>query len=100
MVICSKVNPGSLQKVYEQAQAGRNKRKRLMSSDARSESVNLGATSTAERQCSSGDTRVYYMVVLTRGVLGLHTFTDGDAFPGETQKGAAACVENLTALLL
>ena len=99
MDICSKVIPGSPQKAYQQAQAGKNKRKRLMSVDARSESQNLGAPSTAERQCSQGDTRVYFVVVLTRGVLGAHTFTNVEDFTGETQAGAAKCVEVLPQLL-
>ena len=33
------------------------------------------------------------------GVLGVTVFTDVDSFPGETQAGAAMCVERLPGLL-
>ena len=70
-----------------------------MSSDAKQESRHLGGGSTAEKQCSQGDTRVFFFLVVTRGVLGVTVFTDTDNFPGETQAGAAMCVERLPSLL-
>ena len=97
--ISSKVIPGAPRKAYEQAAAGASKRRRLMSSDATQASANLAGSATAEKQCSSGDTRVFFFVVVTRGVLGVTVFSDVDAFPGETQAGAAMCVERLPRLL-
>ena len=70
-----------------------------MSSDAAAESRHLAGTSPAERQAGTGDTRVYFFLTVTRGVLGIKTFVDVDTFPGETQAGAAMCVEVLPQLL-
>ena len=47
-----------------------------MSADALCDSQNLGVAATAEKQCSQGDTRVFYLVALARGVLGVTVFTD------------------------
>ena len=70
-----------------------------MSPDAVQESRHLGGGATAEHQCSQGDTRVFFFLVVARGVLGVTVFTDVDSFPGETQAGAAMCVERLPGLL-
>ena len=96
---CSKVIPGNPQKAFEQLVAGNNKRKRLMSPDAAQVSPNLGGSKTAEKQCSWGDTRVWYLVVLARGRLGVTVFTDVDEFPGETPLGAGVAVGRLEPLL-
>ena len=69
-----------------------------MSQGAAGESRHLAGSSTAERQCSQGDSRVYFFLVVTRGVLGVTVFTDVESFPGETQAGAAMCVERLPRL--
>ena len=97
--ICSKVIPGTKRKALDQNAAGSNKRKRLMSPDAKSQSQNTGGSKSAENQAGWGDTRVYFFVALTRGVLGVTVFTDVQAFPGETQAGAALCVQRLPQLL-
>ena len=69
-----------------------------MSIDASHESRHLAGTATAEKQCSQGDTRVWFFFVLTRGLVGVHTF-DALDFPGETMQGAAKCVEVLPRML-
>ncbi len=97
--ISSKVIPGTPQKAYQQGLAGAGKRRRLMSADAAGESRHLAGTSPAERQASTGDTRVYFFLIVTRGKVGAHVFTDVEKFPGETQAGAALCVEQLPGLL-
>ena len=97
--ICSKIIPGNQRKANEQDLLGRSKKKRLISSDARSESQNMGGTLMAAKQCSYGDTRVYFYVVMTRGQINVHTFTDVGNFPGETQDGAAKCVNQLPQML-
>ena len=84
-------------KALDQACAAKNKKKRLMSPGSRNDSKNLGGTPLADKQCSFGDTRVYFLVALTRGVLGVHVF-DAD-FPGESPAGAGALVTALPARL-
>ena len=96
---CSKVIPGSERRAMDQAAAGRNKRKRLMSPDAAARSDNLGGSDTAVKQASFGDVRVWYFVAMTRGVFGATCFTDTAAFPGETQRGAYLAIQRLPALL-
>ncbi len=54
---------------------------------------------TAQKQCGWGDTRVFYGVVLTRGVLGVEVFLPEDEFPGETPLGARMLVGRLPKLL-
>ena len=97
--LCSKVIPGSPQKALDQQQAARNKKLRLMSPNATTKSMNMGGSATAETQASYGDTRVYYGVVLCRGVLGATVFTDVGDFPGETPLGIRYFIERLPALL-
>ena len=100
--LCSKVLPGNPKKAWGQLQAGRNKRKRLMSAGASCRSYNFGGSGVAEKQRSYGDTRVWFGVVLTRGVLGVHVFTTTDGpegFPGECPEGARLFVGRLPALL-
>ena len=58
-----------------------------------------GGTLMAAKQCSYGDTRVYFYVVMTRGQINAHTFTDVGNFPGDTQDGAAKCVNQLPQML-
>ena len=41
---------------------------------------------------------MYFFLVVTRGVLGIATFSNVSIFPGETQAGAAMCVEELPRL--
>ena len=95
----SKVIPGNPQKSLDQQVAGQNKRKRLMSPDAAQVSPNLGGSKTADKQCSWGDTRVWYAVLLARGHLGVTVFTNVDDFPGETPRGAGMLVDRLPGLL-
>ena len=54
---------------------------------------------TADKQCGSGSIRVYFGVVLSRGVLGVAVFTDVAQFPGETPGGARLLVERLPGVL-
>ena len=70
-----------------------------MSIDAAGESRHLAGTTPAEKQASSGDSRVFFYFIVTRGVVRASTFTDVAGFPGETQAGAAQCVERLPRLL-
>ena len=72
--ICSKVIPGNPQKALDQNLAAKNKKKRLMSPGSVQKSPNLGGSHTADKQCSFGDTRVFFFVALTRGVLGVKVF--------------------------
>ena len=100
--LCSSVLPGNPKKALDQQQAGYNKRKRLMSPGAAASSVNMGGSDTAEKQCSFGDTRVYWGVVLARGVLGATVFTHAagqDAYPGETPEGMRQFVSRLPEML-
>ena len=94
---CAKVIPGTPVKALDQACTAKNKKKRLMSPGSRNDSANLGGTPLADKQCSVGDTRVYFLVALTRGVLGVHVF-DAD-FPGESPAGAGLLVAALPPLL-
>ena len=93
------ISVGSPQKAYEQLQADKSKRKRLISPDAARESYNLAGAQTSEKQCSYGDTRVFFFVALTRGVLGVTVFKDVAAVTSENQNTARLCVERLPALL-
>ena len=95
MDICSKVIPGNPAVALDQARTAQNKRKRLMSPGSREKSVNVGGSVTADKQCGYGSVRVYFGVVLTRGVLGVVVFTDINEFPGETPAGAKLLVERL-----
>jgi hypothetical protein len=97
--LCSKVIPGSPKKAFDQLQSGRNKRKRLMSPGSLHMSTNAGGSDTAEKQCSWGDTRVWFGVVLARGVLGVTVFVDTDVFSGENPEGTARFVDRLPRLL-
>ena len=97
--ICSKVIPGSPAKALDQHNAAENKRKRLMSRGASSLSQNLGGSSTADKQCGFGDTRVYFGACLCRGVFGVVVFSEADGFPGETPIGACMLVAKLRGLL-
>ena len=41
-----------------------------------------GGSQTSEKQCGFGDTRVFWLAVLTRGKRGIHVFTElGDFQP-------------------
>ena len=97
--LCNKVIPGSPKKAFDQLAAGDSKRKRLMSPDAVQASDNAGGSKAAERQCSWGDTRVWHLVVMTRGRLGVHVFTNVDDFPGETPLGAGMALARLPQIL-
>ena len=100
--LCSKVLPGTPKKALDQKLAGRNKRKRLMSPGSNDTSENLGGSDAAEKQKSFGDVRVWFGVVLTRGVLGVTVFTttEGEgAFPGECPAGARQFVARLPQVL-
>ncbi len=97
--ICSKVIPGNPQKALDQELAAKNKKRRLMSPGSLQASQNLGGSSTADKQCSYGDTRVFFFVALTRGVFGVKVFTKDGEFPGETPQGARLLVNNLPGLL-
>ena len=57
--ICAKVIPGSPSKALDQKMAAKNKKKRLISPGSAASSVNLGGSSTADKQCGFGDTRVF-----------------------------------------
>ena len=69
-----------------------------MSADSMGESRHLAGNASAEKQCSQGDTRVWFLFVLARGAVGAHVFSDLN-FPGETQEGAAMCVAQLPRVL-
>ena len=97
--ICAKVIPGSPSKALDQKMAAKNKKKRLISPGSTASSVNLGGSSTADKQCGFGDTRVFFFVALTRGVLGIKVFSTQGVFPGETPEGAGLLVRHLPALL-
>ena len=99
MDLCSKVIPGSPAVALDQARTAQNKRKRCMSPGSKEKSINLGGSVTADKQCGYGSTRVYFGVVLSRGVLGVAVFTDVAQFPGETPEGARLLVERLPGLL-
>ena len=58
--LCSKIIPGTPEKAYDMMLAGKNKRKRLMSSDAVNEAENQGGSKTAEKQC-----RIYVVLHLS-----------------------------------
>ena len=70
-----------------------------MSPGSAHKSLNLGGSHTADKQCSFGDTRVFFFVAVTRGVFGVKVFLPKDAFPGETPGGARVLVKQLPALL-
>ena len=70
-----------------------------MSPGSKEKSINLGGSVTADKQCGYGSTRVYFGVVLSRGVLGVAVFTDVAQFPGETPEGARLLVERLPGVL-
>ena len=97
--ICAKVIPGNPKKALDQQRTAENKKKRLISPGSSNSSANLGGSSTADKQCSFGDTRVFFGAVLTRGVFGVVVFTEKDEFPGETPEGAGILVRRLPALL-
>ena len=99
MDICSKVIPGTPAVALDQARTAQNKKKRLMSPGSTERSANLGGSVTADKQCGFGSTRVYFGVVLTRGVVGVAVFADVEQFPGETPEGARILVERLPAVL-
>ena len=70
-----------------------------MSPGSKEKSINLGGSVTADKQCGYGSTRVYFGVVLSRGVLGVAVFTNVAQFPGETPEGARLLVERLPGVL-
>ena len=70
-----------------------------MSPGSRDKSENVGGSTTADKQCGYGSTRVYFGVVLTRGVLGVEVFTNVGEFPGETPEGARIFIERLPGVL-
>ena len=96
--LCSKVIPGNPKKAFEQMLARKNKRKRLMSPDAADKSQNMGGSKTAEKQCSWGDTRVWFGVAMARGKMAVAVFTNAD-YPGENMRGAAMFIDRLPAML-
>ena len=97
--ICAKVIPGSPSKALDQEMAAKNKKKRLISPGSAALSVNMGGSATADKQCSFGDTRVFFVVALTRGVFGVKVFSKKGTFPGETPEGAGLLVSHLPELL-
>ena len=97
--ICSKVIPGSPAKALDQARSAENKKLRLMSPGSVDSSRNAGGSTTADKQCSHGDTRVYFSTVPTRGIYGIQVFVDVKSFPGETPEGARQLVYGLPSLL-
>ena len=70
-----------------------------MSPGSTQTSQNLGGSPTADKQCSFGDTRVFFFVALTRGVFGVKVFLPETQFPGETPGGARTIVNHLPGLL-
>ena len=99
MDICSKVIPGSPMKALDQQRAAEHKQKQLVSPGSYYASPSLGGSLTADKQCGFGDTRVFFGVALTRGVLGAVVFTDTEAFPRESPEGARLLIEQLPRLL-
>ena len=99
MDICHKIIPAGPRKAAEALQRGKSKKKRLMSADARSDSKNLGGTEASQKQCSFGDTRVWYVVALARGRLMVQALPRAK-YNTETPELAAECVEQLPRMLL
>ena len=99
MDICSKVIPGSPMKALDQQRAAEHKQKQLISPGSYCASSNVGGSLTADKQCGFGDTRVFFGVVLTRGLLGVVVFSETGMFPGESPEGARLLVNELPALL-
>jgi hypothetical protein len=68
--LSSKVIPGSPAKALDQARCAENKKKRLISRGSAAQSRNAGGSTTADKQCSFGDTRVYFSIfrALTRAI--------------------------------
>ena len=99
MDICSKVIPGSPMKALDQQRAAEYKQKQLVSPGSSCASASVAGSHTADKQCGFGDTRVFFGVAMTRGVLGVVVFTDTGMFPGESPEGARLLVGRLPQLL-
>ncbi len=65
--LCSSVLPGEPRKAAEQVHRGKSKKRRLMSPGARGRSQDLGGTEAAQKQCSRGDRRVWFVIAMARG---------------------------------
>lgn len=97
--ICSNVIPGGPRKAAEQVQYGKSKKRRLMSPGAGTRSRDIGGRKESQKQCSSGDTRVWFVVALARGVYMAHAFV-GNEYTGETQELAADCAQAVSRMLV
>ena len=84
--ISSTVIPGDEKKAYLMTLA-RKARKRWHSPDAKEHSRNLTPPKDVLKQCSWGDSRVYWTPYLARGILDVAVWEED--FPGETGEGAA-----------
>ena len=96
--VCSKVLAKEPRKACEAVRYGKSKKRRLMSPGCRGDSENIGGTKESQKQCSQGDTRVWYFVAMARGVYAAHAFV-GKAYHAETQALAADCVSRLPSML-
>ena len=73
---CNTVVPKGLRAVFNQRQAARGKYKFWMSKGSRKDNRNLSASKHGGKQAGSGDKRVWWFVVLSRGVVRLKVMPD------------------------
>ncbi len=95
---CSNVIPGGQRNAAEQVKYGKSKKRRLMSPGAATRSSDIGGRKESQKQCSSGDTRVWFVIALARGVYMAHAFADKE-YTGETQELAADSVQAVSRML-
>ena len=94
--LCNSILPRSEGKAFDQRQARKGK-KGWISKDARHWSRNLKGKKESLKQASWDTEKVWWVPVLTRGVL--HIEVMPESFPGETPKGAQLAVERIPAIL-
>ena len=93
---CSTIVAGGPRSAFNHKQARGGKSKRWISKGARKYSRNLRPAPFADKQKQWGDGKVWWFVVLTRGVVCLHVMDDSFEQTGE---GMAAFVDKLPAIL-
>ena len=93
---CSTIVPGGPRSVFHHNQALAGKGKRWMSKGVRKYSRNLRAAPFTNKQRQWGDGKLWWFIVLTRGVVRLHVMDDSFAQTGE---GMAAFIGHLPAIL-
>ena len=93
---CNTVVPAAKRTIFDQAQAARGKSKRWMSKGSKRKSRNLRATPYAGKQRQWADKRAWWMMVMTRGKVVLHSLPLD--WP-QTGPGMAWFVNNLRGIL-